>query len=70
MVMIEEGDRVRVIPHEESPPSLKYAGQTGLVTMTCPSVNGPLLFVHMDGNPRGVDTGFCEGDLEEVQEWE
>jgi hypothetical protein len=24
----------------------------------------------VDGNPGGVDTGFCEEDLEEVQEWE
>jgi hypothetical protein len=40
------------------------------VTMTCPSVYGPLLFVHVDGNPGGVDTGFCEEDLEEVQEWD
>jgi hypothetical protein len=70
LTMIEEGDRVRVIPREESPPSLKYAGRTGLVTMTCPSVYGPLLFVHIDGNPGDVDTGFNEGDLEEVQEWE
>jgi hypothetical protein len=68
--MIEEGDRVKITPREQSPPSLKYAGRTGLVTMTCPSVYGPLLFVHVDGNPGGVDTGFCEEDLEEVQEWE
>jgi hypothetical protein len=68
--MIEEGDRVRVTPHEKSPPSLKYAGQTGLVTMTCPSVNGPLLYVHMDERPGGVETGFREDDLEEVQKWE
>src|SRR5215217_9543100 len=49
--MIREGDRVRVLPREVSPPSKKYAGQTGVVTMTSPSVYGPLLFVQMDGNP-------------------
>jgi hypothetical protein len=64
------GNRVRVLPREESPPSQKYAGQTGLVTMTSPSVYGPLLFVHMDGNPEDVDTGFSADDLEEVPEWE
>jgi hypothetical protein len=68
--MIREGDRVRVVLREESPPSPKYAGQTGVVTMTSPSVYGPLLFVQMDGNPDDVDTGFREDDLEEVPEWE
>lgn len=68
--MIEEGDRVRVVPHEQSPPSVKYAGRTGSVTMLSPSVYGPLVFVHMDGNPGGVDTSFDEDDLEEVREWE
>jgi len=68
--MIREGDRVRVLPREVSPPSKKYAGQTGVVTMTSPSVYGPLLFVQMDGNPDDVDTGFREDDLEEVLEWE
>jgi hypothetical protein len=68
--MIREGNRVRVLPREESPPSQKYAGQIGLVTMTSPSVYGPLLFVHMDGNPEDVDTGFSADDLEEVPEWE
>jgi hypothetical protein len=68
--MIREGDRVRVLSREQSPPSLKYAGQTGVVTMTSPSVYGRLLFVQMDGNPDDVDTGFSEDDLEEVQEWE
>ena len=68
--MIREGARVRVLPREESPPSKKYAGQTGVVTMTSPSVYGPLLFVQMDGNPEDVDTGFREDDLEEVLEWE
>ena len=52
--MIREGDRVRVLPREESPASQKYAGQTGVVTMTSPSVYGPLLFVQMDGNPADV----------------
>jgi hypothetical protein len=68
--MIREGARVRVRPREASPPSWKYAGQTGVVTMTSPSVYGPLLFVQMDGNPDDVDTGFREDDLEEVTEWE
>jgi hypothetical protein len=68
--MIREGDRVRIVHREASPPSMKYAGQTGVVTMTSPSVYGPLLFVQMDGNPDDVDTGFSEDDLEEVQEWE
>jgi hypothetical protein len=68
--MIREGDRVRVLPREASPPSMKYASQTGVVTMISPSVYGPLLFVQIDGNPDDVDTGFSEDDLEEVQEWE
>jgi hypothetical protein len=68
--MIREGDRVRVVLREESPPSMKYAGQSGIVTMTSPSVYGPLLFVQMDENPEDVDTGFREDDLEEVWEWE
>jgi hypothetical protein len=68
--MIREGDRVRVVLREESPPSKKYAGQTGVVTMSSPSVYGPLLFVQIDGNPDDVDTGFREDDLEEVWEWE
>ena len=66
--MIEEGDRVKVVAREQSPTSLKYAGQKGLVTMMTPSVYGPLFYVHMDGNPGGVETGFREEDLEEVQE--
>ena len=68
--MIEEGDRVRVVAREKSPPSLKYAGQRGIVAMTTPSVYGPLFYVHIDGNPGGVETGFSEEDLQEVQEWE
>ena len=66
--MISEGDRVKVVPREKSPPSKKYAGQSGVVTMTSPSVYGPLLFVQMDENPEDVDTGFREDDLEEVGE--
>ena len=66
--MIREGDRVRVHPREKSPPSQKYAGQTGIVTTTSPSVYGPLVFVQMDENPEDVDTGFREDDLEEVPE--
>ena len=61
---------MRVLPREESPPSKKYAGQTGVVTTTSPSAYGTLLFVQMDGNPDDVDTGFREDDLEEVWEWE
>jgi hypothetical protein len=68
--MIREGDRVRVVLREGSPPSKKYAGLSGVVTTTSPSVYGPLLFVQMDENPEDVDTGFREDDLEEVQEWE
>jgi ribosomal protein L21E len=68
--MISEGDRVRVLLREESPPSKKYAGQTGVVTTTSPSVYGPLLFVQMDGNADDVDTAFSEHVLEEVHEGE
>jgi hypothetical protein len=68
--MIREGDLVRVVPREKSPSSQKYAGQTGIVTMTSPSVYGPLVFVQMDESPEAVDTGFREDDLEEVPEWE
>jgi hypothetical protein len=68
--MIREGDRVRVVPREASPPSKKYAGQSGVVTKTSPSVYGTLLFVQMDENPEDIDTGFREDDLEEVWEWE
>jgi hypothetical protein len=68
--MIEEGDLVRVVPREQSPASLKYAGQTGIVTMSTPSVYGPLFFVHIDTNPGGLETGFSEEDLQEVQDWE
>jgi hypothetical protein len=64
--MIREGDRVRVVPHEASPPTQKYASQKGYVTMTSPSVYGPLLFVQLDNNPDGVDTAFEENDLEEI----
>jgi hypothetical protein len=66
--MIEEGDHVRVVPREQSPTSQKYAGQSGIVTMTTPSVYGPLFFVHIDGNPGRVETGFSEDDLQEVQQ--
>jgi hypothetical protein len=68
--MIEEGDLVRVVPREQSPASLKYAGQTGIVTMSTPSVYGPLFFVHIDTNPGGLETGFSEEDLQEVQDRE
>ena len=68
--MIREGDRVRIHPREASPPSQKYAGQSGIVTTKSPSVYGPLVFVQMDGNPEDVDTGFREDDLEEVPDWE
>ena len=70
LLMIREGDRVRVHPREASPPSQKYAGQSGIVTTTSPSVYGPLVFVQMDENPDDVDTGFREDDLEEVPEME
>ena len=49
--MIREGDRVRVHPREKSPPSQKYAGQTGIVTTTSPSVYGPLVFVQTERTP-------------------
>ena len=64
--MIREGDRVRVVPHEASPPTQKYAGQKGNVTMSTPSVYGPQLFVQLDNNPYGIDTAFEENDLEEI----
>lgn len=71
VTVIEEGDRVRVVPRENSPTSLKYAGQQGIVTMSAPSTYGPLFYVHIDQSPGSVETGFSEKDLEEVQEeWE
>jgi hypothetical protein len=69
--MIREGERVRVVPREASPPAQKkYAGQKGYVTMTTPSIYGPLLFVQLDENPAGIDTAFEEGDLEELPPWD
>jgi hypothetical protein len=64
--MIREGERVKVIAREVSPPTHKYAGQKGYVTMTSPTIYGPLFFVHLDNNPDGIDTAFEEDDLEEV----
>jgi hypothetical protein len=64
--MIREGDRVRVVPREPSPPAHKYAKQKGYVTMTSPSIYGPLLFVQLDNNPDGIDMAFEEVNLEEV----
>ena len=64
--MIREGDRVRVVSREASPPTQKYAGQKGYVTMSLPSIYGPQLFVQLDNNPDGIDTAFEEDDLEEV----
>jgi hypothetical protein len=64
--MIREGDRVRVVPHEVSPPTQKYASQKGYVTMTSPGTYGPQLFVQLDNNPEGIDTAFEEDDLEEI----
>ena len=64
--MIGEGDRVRVVPNETSPPTQKYASQKGYVTMSTPSVYGSQLFVQLDDNPDGIDTAFEEDDLEEV----
>lgn len=64
--MIEEGDRVRIVPNEASPPTQKYASQKGYVTMSMPSVYGPQLFVQLDDNPDGIDTAFDENDLEEI----
>jgi hypothetical protein len=68
--MIREGERVRVVPREASPPAQKYAGQKGYVTMSAPSVYGTLLFVQLDKNPVGIDTAFEEEDLEELPPWE
>jgi hypothetical protein len=64
--MIREGDRVRVVPREPSPLAQKYAKQKGYVTMTSPSIYGPLLFVQLDNNPDGIDMAFEEVNLEEV----
>jgi len=64
--MIREGDRVRVVPHEVSPPTRKYASQKGYVTMISPGNYGPQLFVQLDNNPEGIDTAFEEDDLEEI----
>ena len=64
--MIREGDRVRVVPHEISPPTRKYASQKGYVTMTSPGNYGVQLFVQLDNNPEGIDTPFEEDDLEEI----
>ncbi len=63
--MIREGERVKVIAREVSPSTHKYAGQKGYVTMTSPSIYGPVLFVQLDNNPEGIDTAFEEDDLEE-----
>ena len=69
--MIREGERVRVVPREESPPTQKkYAGQKGYVTMSAPTIYGPLLFVRLDNNSAGIDTAFEEGELEELPVWE
>lgn len=65
-LLIREGERVRVVPREASPPTQKYAGQKGYVTMSLPSIYGPQLFVQLDNNPDGIDTAFEEEDLEEV----
>ncbi len=62
--MIREGERVKVVSREVSPPTHKYAGQKGYVTMTSPSIYGPVLFVQLDSNPDGIDTAFEEEDLE------
>jgi hypothetical protein len=64
--MIREGDRVRVVPHEASPPAQKYPGREGRVTMSAPGTYGPLVFVQLDQNPDGIDTAFEEDDLEGV----
>jgi hypothetical protein len=61
-----EGDRVRVVPHEVSPPTQKYASQKGCVTMNSPGTYGPQLFVQLKNNPEGIDTAFEEDDLEEI----
>jgi siroheme synthase (precorrin-2 oxidase/ferrochelatase) len=65
-LLIREGERVRVVPREVSPPTHKYAGRKAYVTMTSPSIYGPVLFVQLDKNPDGIDTAFEEEDLEEV----
>lgn len=65
--MIAEGDLVRVVAREQSPPSVKYEGHVGRVTMTSPSVYGTLFFVRMDDRLVGVDTAFDERDLEEMR---
>jgi hypothetical protein len=64
--MIREGRRVKVITREASPSTHKYAGQKGYVTMTLPSIYGPLFFVQLDDNPDNIDTAFERDDLEEV----
>ncbi len=64
--MIRKGERVKVIAREVSPSTQKYAGHKGYVTMTSPSIYGPVLFVQLDNNPEGIDTAFEEDDLEEV----
>ena len=64
MSLIREGERVKVVSREVSPPTHKYAGQKGYVTMTSPSIYGPVLFVQLDSNPDGIDTAFEEADLE------
>ena len=53
--MIREGDRVKVVSREASPPTQKYSSQKGYVTMTSPSIYGPLLFVQLDNNPDGIN---------------
>jgi hypothetical protein len=53
--MIREGDRVKVVSREASPPTRRYASQKRYVTMTSPSIYGPLLFVQLDNNPDGIN---------------
>jgi hypothetical protein len=70
--MIREGDRVRVLLREQSPPSQKYAAQSGVVTMTSPSVCTVLSSSSkwMETPTRCRDRLHREDDLQEVQEWE
>jgi hypothetical protein len=63
--MIREGAPVRVVARETSPPAIKYAGHTGHVTTTSPSLYATIFFVQLDEAPDGVHTAFDEQDLVE-----
>lgn len=54
---------MRVVARETSPPAVKYAGHTGRVATTSPSLYETIFFVQLDEDPEGVHTAFEERDL-------